>query len=61
MNDKAIQNVILIMVFVGGFFISVTVYGFVLFARFLDREKLAADRFRANRLPKPPPKDNLEG
>jgi hypothetical protein len=47
-GDKGAYNsIIFIMVFVGGFFISFTVYAFIVFARFLDREKLAAERFRA--------------
>ncbi len=40
------------MLVFGGFFISVTVYAFILFARFMEREKVAAAEFRAKHGPR---------
>ena len=49
---KAVQKssfdfIIILMVFVGGGLIAFTFYAFVVFSRFLNKEKAAAERFRA--------------
>jgi len=48
MDAKANLNILLIMVFVGGFFISVAVYVFIALGKFLERERIAGEKFRAD-------------
>lgn len=50
MTDLALIGLI---VFVGGFFISVTCFGFIRFSKFLDKEKASAERFREANQPRP--------
>ncbi len=47
MDARANLNIILIMVFVGGFFISVAVFIFIKLGQFLERERIVGEKFRA--------------
>ena len=47
MKEFDYRLIVWMMITIGGFLIGGTFFAFVKFSRFLDREKLAGERFRA--------------
>ena len=47
MVEKQYQVIVVVMVVAGGSFIAFVIWAFIIFSRFLEREKQAGERFRA--------------